>query len=79
MLNYEDTFVGIIDAELSGFLVPTGDLDALVEAIQRALSAPASLLDAAQNYALKNHNLERMLTGAANLYWRLLQEKGYVL
>ena len=67
----------IIESERSGFLVPAGDLDALVEAIECALAAPAALLDVAQNYALDNHNLERMLTGMANLYRRLLQEKGY--
>lgn len=69
----------MIESEYSGFLVPTGDLDALVEAIERALAAPAALLDAAQNYALENHSLDQMLTGAVNLYRRLLEEKGYAL
>ena len=65
----------MIKSEYSGFLVATGDLDALVDAIERALAAPAALLDAAQNYVVENHSLDRMLTGAANLYRRLLQEK----
>jgi glycosyltransferase involved in cell wall biosynthesis len=69
----------MIESERSGFLVPSGDLDALVVAVERALAAPAALLDAAQNYALENHNLDRMLTGVANLYRRLLQEQGYAL
>ncbi|MDP6793712.1 MAG: glycosyltransferase [Anaerolineales bacterium] len=65
----------MIKSEHSGFLVATGDLDALVDAIERALIAPAALLDAAQNYVLETHSLDRMLTGAASLYRRLLQEK----
>jgi glycosyltransferase involved in cell wall biosynthesis len=65
----------MIKSDHSGFLVATGDLDALVDAIERALIAPAALLDAAQNYVLETHSLDRMLTGAASLYRRLLQEK----
>ena len=69
----------MIESERSGFLVPPGDLDALVDAIKSALAAPVSLLDVAQDYALDTHNLEQMLTSMAKLYRRLLQEKGYAI
>ena len=69
----------MIESQRNGFLVPTGDMDALVEAIDLALDAPEGILDAAQKYALENHNLDRMLTGASDLYRRLLQDKGYAL
>jgi glycosyltransferase involved in cell wall biosynthesis len=69
----------MIESERSGYLVPSEDLVVLVEVIGRALAAPAALLDAAQDYVIENHTLERMLTGAANLYGRLLEGKGYAL
>ena len=69
----------MIESQRNGFLVPAGDMDALVEAIDLALDAPEGILDAAQKYALENHNLDRMLTGASDLYRRLLQDKGYAL
>ncbi len=69
----------MIESERSGYLVPTGDLDALVEAIKRALAAPTALLDAAQRYVLEKHNLDYMLTDVAELYRSLLEEKGYAL
>lgn len=69
----------MIDAERTGFLVTAGDLDGLVEAIEKALDAPTDLIDAAHNYVMEHHNLEQMLTRAANLYRRLLQEKGFDL
>ena len=61
----------MIKSQRNGFLVPTGDLDALVNAIGLALAAPESMLDAAQHYALENHNLDRMLTRTSDLYRRL--------
>ena len=69
----------MIKSQRNGFLVPTGDLDALVNAIGLALAAPESMLDAAQHYALENHNLDRMLTRTSDLYRRLLRDKGYAL
>lgn len=56
----------------TGYLVPSGDVEALAEAICRALQAPESLLDAAQKVVLERHDLSPMLTRATRMYQMLM-------
>lgn len=62
----------MIRMDETGYLVPSGDADALESAIRRALRSPTSLLDAAQKIALERHALSPMLDRAARLYNMLL-------
>jgi glycosyltransferase involved in cell wall biosynthesis len=56
----------------NGYLVPSGDAEAMASAIRLALSAPHSLLDAAQDTVLERHELAPMLDRATQLYHKLL-------
>ncbi len=69
----------IINSEMTGYLVSPDDVNSLVDTIHCALETPDAILDAAQSYALENHDLERMINRTVTFYSKLLKERGYVV
>ena len=69
----------IINSKTTGYLVSEDDVNSLVDTIYCALNTPDVILDAAQSYVLKHHDLESMINRTANLYSKLLKEKRNVV
>jgi colanic acid/amylovoran biosynthesis glycosyltransferase len=69
------TFIGgipeLVCVGENGWLVPAGDIDALVEAIEACLNAPVEVLtkmgEAARNRALTRHDVDREALKLATL------------
>jgi glycosyltransferase involved in cell wall biosynthesis len=62
-----------------GWLVPAGDVDALVQAMQACLEAPAEMLErmgaAAHNRALERHNVDKQAAQLAMLFQLSVNDK----